>query len=225
VASAETSYSKFKVILERIHDIIEEDGLRPGDRLPSERELSERLGAGRSSVREVLRSLELLGLISTRRGEGTYLEPYYAHHMVDLLARFILQDDKSKQGLLEMRELLELGAIRLAFSKRVEQEVASLEKLLAEMKAAVEQNANPSAHIEQFHKRIIQMADNYLLKRIWVPITKFIQAVVPEDWELDEACWRRLLPKYEQLIEALKERRQAQASLLLVEILDMIAYN
>ncbi|AUS08224.1 transcriptional regulator [Laceyella sacchari] len=225
MASAETSYSKFKVILERIHDIIEEDGLRPGDRLPSERELSERLGAGRSSVREVLRSLELLGLISTRRGEGTYLEPYYAHHMVDLLARFILQDDKSKQGLLEMREVLELGAIRLAFSKRDEQEVASLEKLLAEMKAAVEQNANPSAHIEQFHKRIIQMADNYLLKRIWVPITKFIQAVVPEDWELDEACLHRLLSKYEQLIEALKERRQAQASLLLVEILDMIAYN
>ena len=52
---------------------MEEDGLVAGDRLPSERELSSRLNVGRSSVREALRALELVGLIETRGGEGTFI--------------------------------------------------------------------------------------------------------------------------------------------------------
>lgn len=221
VTRAEASYSKFQVILERIYDLIEQDGLQAGDRLPSERELSERLGAGRSSVREVLRSLELLGLISTRRGEGTFLEPFYAHHMVDLLARFILQDQKSKRGLLEMRELLELGAVRLAFSKGREQEVAALKERVDEMKQAVMDQQSLSELIDSFHKQIIEMADNSLLKRIWIPITQFIHAV---EWDGhgDLVDGQELLAKYERLVAALKEGLQAEATALLAEILNLI---
>lgn len=53
----------YEGILLQIHEIVQRDNLVPGDKLPSERELSEQLGAGRSSVREALRALELLGLI------------------------------------------------------------------------------------------------------------------------------------------------------------------
>ncbi|MBR8646160.1 FadR family transcriptional regulator [[Brevibacterium] frigoritolerans] len=56
--------------------MIEADSLLPGDKIPSERELSDRFNVGRSSVREALRALELLGLIETRRGEGTFIRGF-----------------------------------------------------------------------------------------------------------------------------------------------------
>lgn len=73
------SASKPKVyieILREIRSIIKEDGLAAGDKIPSERELAERLQAGRSSVREALRALELLGIIETRRGKAHLLKTF-----------------------------------------------------------------------------------------------------------------------------------------------------
>ena len=67
------SSKMFLDIVGELRSIIKEEGIETGGKLPSERELAERLQAGRSTIREALRSLELLGLIETRRGEGTFL--------------------------------------------------------------------------------------------------------------------------------------------------------
>ena len=74
MTDSSTNRKVYEGILMQLNEIIAEENLRPGDKLPSERELSERLSVGRSSVREALRALELLGLIETRRGEGTFLK-------------------------------------------------------------------------------------------------------------------------------------------------------
>ena len=84
--------------------IINEEGIKTGGKLPSERELAERLQAGRSTIREALRSLELLGLIETRRGEGTFLADYRKHQFVEVLAAFIMQQPDSVFDVQETRE-------------------------------------------------------------------------------------------------------------------------
>src|SRR3954462_3436602 len=89
------------------------DGLKTGDKIPSERELSERLNFGRSSVREALRALELLGLIETRRGEGTFIRDFQDHHLIELLGTFFLKNNKVKQDLVEAKTVIELDFIRL----------------------------------------------------------------------------------------------------------------
>ncbi|MBL3198985.1 FadR family transcriptional regulator, partial [Klebsiella pneumoniae] len=88
-------------IVKKIRSIMEEDGLVAGDRLPSERELSSRLNVGRSSVREALRALELVGLIETRRGEVTFIRNFYDNGLVQLIAPFLLQDEKTIRDLLQ----------------------------------------------------------------------------------------------------------------------------
>src|SRR3954469_15709204 len=93
------------------------DGLKSGDKLPSERELSERLNVGRSSVREALRALELLGLIETRRGEGTFIRDFRGNQLVQLLSTFILQDEKAKRDVLETKNLIEMDCLRLALQR------------------------------------------------------------------------------------------------------------
>lgn len=95
-----------------IRKMISQERIRPGDRIPSERELAERLKVGRSTIREALRSLELLGLIETRRGEGTFLSDHRNHQLVEVLSTFILQDKQSQKDVQETRKIHELSAIR-----------------------------------------------------------------------------------------------------------------
>ena len=87
--------------------------------MPSERELSERLNVGRSSVREALRALELLGLIETKRGEGTYIRNFKDNQLIPLLGAFILQGDKSKQDVIETKTLIEKDCLTLDFKKEL----------------------------------------------------------------------------------------------------------
>jgi DNA-binding FadR family transcriptional regulator len=100
-------------IVRELRLLIENENIRPGGKLPSERELAERLQVGRSTVREALRSLELLGLIETRRGEGTFLTDFRKHKLVEILSTFILQDTKTIGDVHVTRQIHEKEAIRL----------------------------------------------------------------------------------------------------------------
>ncbi|MEH7131375.1 GntR family transcriptional regulator, partial [Neobacillus drentensis] len=124
------------------------DGLIAGDKIPSERELSERLNFGRSSVREALRALELLGLIETRRGEGTFIRDFQGNHLVQLLSTFILQDEKAKRDVLETRNYIEMDLLRLALLKIDDQHLVNVIDWL---------NQEESIQDDEFFYRIIEI--------------------------------------------------------------------
>ena len=105
------SSKMFLDIVGELRSIIKEEGIETGGKLPSERELAERLQAGRSTIREALRSLELLGLIETRRGEGTFLVDFRKHQLVEVLAAFIMQQPDSVIDVQETRRIHETAAI------------------------------------------------------------------------------------------------------------------
>ncbi|SFS71303.1 FadR/GntR family transcriptional regulator [Marininema halotolerans] len=169
--------SKFNSIVLRIHDLIEEDNLSPGEKLPSERELVSRLQVGRSTVREALRALELLGIITTRRGEGTYLQPYESHRLVDLLAFYILRDEPTKQHLSEMRTLLETGAARQAALRGTIEDWDALEGICLEMAKKISQGDIPFEEDFRFHRRLVKASHNHLLLRVWYPVVQYGQAM------------------------------------------------
>lgn len=135
-------------IVRDIRDMIKQEQIKPGDRIPSERELAETMKVGRSTLREALRSLELLGLIETRRGEGTFLSDYRNHRLVEVLSTFILQDSQSHEDVWETRLMHEISAIQAicqndaasgllvwdSFRKRLEEEGGFLrEDLIREL--------------------------------------------------------------------------------------------
>ncbi|MCK1991829.1 GntR family transcriptional regulator [Peribacillus muralis] len=137
--------------------MIEADSLLPGDKIPSERELSDRLNVGRSSVREALRALELLGLIETRRGEGTFIRDFQEHKLVELLGTFFLQDKKVQQDLAETKRLIEIDCLRIvAFFAKAE----DIKRLVGWVKAEEFRD-------DDFFLRIAILNRNRLLERIW----------------------------------------------------------
>ncbi|PWW26102.1 DNA-binding FadR family transcriptional regulator [Cytobacillus oceanisediminis] len=154
-------------IVKQLRSMIEHDGLKPGDRLPSERELSERLGVGRSSVREALRALELLGLIETRRGEGTFIRDFRGNQLVQLLSTFILQDQKAIRDVKETKFLIELDCLWLIIQK------AEKDQLLKFKNWALEADYTE----DEFFLEVVTLADNHLFLRIWMILKDYYNSL------------------------------------------------
>ncbi|WP_165983048.1 FadR/GntR family transcriptional regulator [Macrococcus brunensis] len=81
--------------------------LSAGDKLHSERDLSEKMNISRSSIREALRAMELIGIITTKRGEGTFLSNVDDHQLFEIIGRFLIYSEKQKNEITEFKQLLE----------------------------------------------------------------------------------------------------------------------
>ncbi|WP_370872880.1 FadR/GntR family transcriptional regulator [Robertmurraya andreesenii] len=161
--------------------MIDEAGLHPGDKIPSERELSERLQVGRSSVREALRALELLGLIETRRGEGTFLRDARGNQLVQLLSTFILQDEKAVTDVEETKFLIEMDCLRLLLQRNNEEQLlnfrSKVEQMGDRLTDSEEQPEQSSIKEDEFFLSLVELADNHLMYRIWLILSDFYNSL------------------------------------------------
>ncbi len=123
-------------LTQKLLDYLLSGHFKPGQRIPSERQLAEALGVGRSAVRETIKSLSLLGLIEQRQGDGTYL----ARSNGDLLPRVIewglLLGENRVHDLIEMRHHLEIIMAGLAAQRRTDAQLQRMRALLHEMEQA-----------------------------------------------------------------------------------------
>ncbi|MED4016212.1 FadR/GntR family transcriptional regulator [Sutcliffiella cohnii] len=175
-------------IVKQIRAIISQDGITAGDKIPSERELSDRLKVGRSSVREALRALELLGLIETRRGEGTYLKDFTEHHLVELLGTFILESEAKKVDLVETKFELEKTLLQLLVVKNTSSIVMEqLKDLLT----------SPHFTHDEFFKLVSVGTENKLLQRIWGLVSTYSQTFIT-NLNLNRTLYERLIYSLEQ---------------------------
>jgi GntR family transcriptional regulator, transcriptional repressor for pyruvate dehydrogenase complex len=184
-----TNTKVYLEIVKQLRAMISADNLQSGDKIPSERELSERLNVGRSSVREALRALELLGLIETRRGEGTFIRDFRGNQLVQLLGTFILQDEKAKLDVIETKNMIEMDLLRLVLTR-------ADDKPLLKLKHLVEAN---QLNDDQFFSQLIDLADNYLFSRIWDILKDYYQSLNLKNVEYDRE-------NFLSLIEALIEK-------------------
>ena len=177
----------FLEIVRQLRQLIAEEKVSVGGKLPSERELAERLQVGRSTVREALRSLELLGLIETRRGEGTFLSDYRKHQLVELLSTFILQESKSKE---------DVHTTRIALEKDAIQAICISEKLCALhiWEAFKEKLIAEEIIREDIIREIIIISDNRLGLKIWFLLKQFAGEPYQDYMGLEEkSLWIQLL--------------------------------
>ncbi|WP_335872235.1 FadR/GntR family transcriptional regulator [Bacillus sp. 2205SS5-2] len=174
-------------IVQKIKEIISDEHLQPGDKLPSERVLTERLQVGRSSVREALRALELLGLIETRRGEGTFLRDFRDHHLVELLGMFILQDEQAQKDVQQTKFFLEFECIH-SLQKRAVNEPLSDE--FNELIDKVEKNQMSGNEVMQC---LFSFHHNRLLFKIWLVLQDYANKEDESMNEKEKTHWIILL--------------------------------
>lgn len=154
-------------IVRELRDIIKNENIKTGGKIPSERVLAERLQVGRSTVREAFRSLELLGIIETKRGEGTFLADFQKHQFVEVLADFIMQQPDSVIDAHETRRIHEISAIKTISRNSRLQKLPVWESLLTK----IEQNGEILR--EDLIREIIVAAENRLSLKIWFLLKQY----------------------------------------------------
>lgn len=162
--------------IDRIKAMIVSGELRPGDRLPREADLAERLGLSRNSLREAVRALALIQVLDVRQGDGTYvtsLEPPLLLEAMSFVVDFH-RDDTVLQ-FLEVRRILEPAATVMAAQRMPEQEIAELAGVLDALDDYPGVDALVANDLE-FHRRIAAGSGNAalcsLLESLSAPTTR-----------------------------------------------------
>lgn len=102
----------YKNIVEQIVDLIHDGSLKKGDKLPPERSLAEMLNVSRTSVREALKVMEIMGIIEIRPGEGSVVSDFNVEPFLSMIWPVILANRDIEKDLQEFRKILEEGSIR-----------------------------------------------------------------------------------------------------------------
>ena len=139
--------------------------LKPGDLLPPERELARMLGVSRSSVRDAIRSLELMGLIEPRQGIGTVVCSL-ANPPASALADALLEKRKTVVDLLDVRKMIEPPLARRAALRVSSGEIANMEDILLRQEAKVRAGEVGLEEDSQFHYAIAMASNNAAILKV-----------------------------------------------------------
>ena len=130
------SESVVQKVINCLTDAMVSKQLKPGDKIPPEPELAAALGVARTSVREATKILTYLGVLESKRAEGTFVTSGFKESMIDpMVYGIILNHDDDFKSLIELREMMEVGMLRLAMSKHTEEDKARPKEQLHPMDA------------------------------------------------------------------------------------------
>ncbi|WP_375088734.1 FadR/GntR family transcriptional regulator [Peribacillus sp. RS7] len=171
-------------IYEKIADHIKQqilDGkLKSGDKLPSDKELCQLYSVGRSTIREALSALKIMGLIETRQGEGSTIckiDPESVG-MPDFSG--LLLSDKTILELMEARKSLEISNVELAASKRTDQDLKKFKQIINQMEVNVLNKKESEKEDMIFHHTIAKATQNAIMVRLLDTISEQMEKAMRE---------------------------------------------
>jgi GntR family transcriptional repressor for pyruvate dehydrogenase complex len=186
-------------------------GLRPGDRLPPERQMMTDLSVGRSTVREAIRTLQAVGVLESRMGSGTYLvravSPDAIH--IPLTIDTSTLRDRLLQTL-DVRRGLEIEASALAAQRRTHEDVARLEARLAEMERVHLEKGTAGREDLAFHLAIYDSTHNPLFPQLLEQMREAFERFWHKPFDRPDFA-RRSFPFHRELFDAIRDGNEERA--------------
>ncbi len=213
----------YEEVAEQIRMLVSEGQLKPGDRLPSERDLAERLQVSRASVREALSALEMMGLLEIRSGEGTYIKQVNIDSVVAPLAWVISMEKDTVLELLEVRKILETQAAGLAAERAEDEELQEIAEALEDMHNDLLAGKFGDASDHNFHHAIARATKNNILVQLMNAISDtMFQTLKTSRQKLNEVeGWQeRLYKEHEAIFKAITDKKQDEAISLMLQHLE-----
>lgn len=211
-------------IIERLGDAIRAGELAPGHRLPPERELAERFGVSRVSVRDALRSLEALGLIEVRigAGGGPIVRAPGAEVVEQSLTNLLLTSTLSPVDIAEARLLLDFGTVALVAARATDADFDALGQMLVGARRHLAEGTYTPGMSGQWHLRLAEATRNPAIALVVAAVRGSMSMSVVRLSSPRSGDWNRTaIEQHEEILGALRSRdgRRAQA-LMAAHLLD-----
>ncbi|EMF55849.1 FadR/GntR family transcriptional regulator [Streptomyces bottropensis] len=198
----------YEQVLDRLRQYVAEGGLRAGDRLPPERDLAQRLGVSRASVKQAIVVLEVQGLVEARHGGGTYLvrDSLDVEPVEDMVER-----RRRLPDVLEAREALETKLAELAAERRTEDDLAAMRDALTHMAGEIEHDGHGIEGDRLFHAAVTAAAHSSLL-------AEFMRSIADQIAESRTESLRqpgrpdRSLAQHRAILDAIAAEQPSQAA-------------
>lgn len=173
--SQKKSYYK---VIDYIKNEIRVGRLESGGKLPTERDLSELLGVSRNSVREAMRSLEIIGVISSHQGAGNYLTGSFEQSLVESLSMMFLLNRIDYRQISQLRRGLELQALMLAIDRITDEEINGLKEIISQLENETE--AINTILDKRFHYNIARASRNVLITNILQALSDLLDSFISD---------------------------------------------
>lgn len=203
----------YEDVVQQIVDMIQRGILRQGDRLPTERELVTQLGVSRTSVREALRALDLMGITDSRVKEGTFIKSTSLDLTLLTLARTGGFDGRRLCETYEVRTQLEALGVRLAARNRSGKHLRALRDAVEDMRKEIAAGERGQRADRLFHRIVAEAAGNGVLTGILAMCAEIVDASIAA--ANAHANVNILVDEHLELLEAIESRDEIRAEALM----------
>ena len=208
-------------IVQQFHSMIRQGTLSHGDRLASERDLAVQFKVSRSSVREAIRSLELQGLVISKRGSGTFISTENADPLLALMAASLNTGGEALGDIFEMRRLLEPAIAALAAERATEEDVGQMLDILEEQQRQIDSGETGVEADTAFHFALAAATHNSALNKVVSAVEDILQR--SRDQSLQEPGRpQRSLASHRQILQMIRNRESAGAQQAMTHHLEVV---
>lgn len=200
----------YEGVAQQLQRFIADGALKPGDMLPPERELAERFGVSRSSLRDAIRTLELAGLVVPKQGEGTVVADVSADALVAPIASVLVRKRELIAELLDVRKILEPALAARAALNATPEDVARLEELLRLQREKALRGESWVEEDAEFHYTLARAARNGVVLKVLDVLMDLLRETRARTLQV-EGRLQRSLAGHRRVLEAVK-RRDADAA-------------
>jgi len=215
----------YEEIIGQIKKLIVDGKLQPGDKLLSERELSEKLNVSRASVREAFSALEMMGIIAIRPGEGSFVRQVSFEGMLEPLSFILQMEIDDIMQLLEVRKILEVETAALAALRATPADLEAIHKSLVSMMEELRQGEIGDIADASFHFSVAKAANNPILIKVMNTISDLMNKSFRSSRQklfLIENMPAVLYNAHAEIFEAISDRNPSLARLRMREHLTMV---
>jgi GntR family transcriptional repressor for pyruvate dehydrogenase complex len=198
-------------IISKIRELINYKNLEPGDKLPSERSLSEKFGVSRSNIRDAIQKLEFYGLLKSIPQSGTFVANIGIIALNGMVDDILRLEDPDFRSLVETRILLELKTARLAALRRTEEDLKQMKDALEAYSDKVLNGKDAVQEDLLFHLAIAKASGNSSLNALMLMITPEIITNFEKHHVCDKGMARSGIKEHQDIYNAIKNKNPMEA--------------